>query len=89
MDKRQRAHEILRKALDEAGIIDGFVCGVMLDSKDVATFRVGIPERECYENVERFHRLVGLIETNKISMMNSFISSMRLNKDTTELEEGE
>lgn len=69
MDNREKAHEILRKAFDEAGIADGFYCGVLLDGTDVSAFHVGRESSLEYSNVERYQRLLGVVESCKYSLL--------------------
>ena len=66
-----KVHAIIRDAFDKAGIVDGFYSGIMLDGTDVSAFQVGIPNRECYDNIARYHRLLGAVEANKHLLMNS------------------
>jgi len=60
-DEREAAHKIIREAMDKAGIVDGFYGGVMLSGKDVSSFTVGIQNRSCYANVERYQRISGMM----------------------------
>jgi len=68
-ENRKNAHEILSKAFVEAGIVDGFYCGVLIDGSDVQAFCVGHDEFE-YSNIIRCQRLIGLVETCKFSLLN-------------------
>jgi hypothetical protein len=64
-EQRERAHTILRKAFDEAGIVDGFYCGVLMDGTDVSAFNVGREGIIEYSNLERYQRLLGIVESCK------------------------
>jgi hypothetical protein len=67
--ERDSAHKIIREAMEKAGIVDGFYGGVMLSGKDVSSFQVGIQNRTCYDNVERYQRIVGVMASLKYSLL--------------------
>jgi len=68
-EQREKAHSILRKAFDEAGIADGFYCGVLMDGTDVSAYSVGRENKAEYSNVERYQRLLGVVESCKYSLL--------------------
>jgi hypothetical protein len=70
-EERDSAHKIIREAMEKAGIVDGFYGGVLLSGKDVSSFQVGIPDRTTYDNVERYQRVVGMVESLKYQLIKS------------------
>jgi len=68
-EQRDNAHAILRKAFEDAGIVDCFFCGVFIDGVDVSAFKVGRDNKTEYSNVERYHRLLGVVESCKYSLL--------------------
>ena len=67
--QRDRAHEILSRAFDEAGIVDGFYCGITITGADVSAFKVGRDNSVEYSNIERCQRLLGAVESCKYSLL--------------------
>jgi hypothetical protein len=67
--ERNAAHKIVREAMEKAGVIDGFYGGILITGKDISAFHVGIPDRQCYENIERYQRVVGLMESLKYGLL--------------------
>ena len=68
-ENRTKAHRILEKAIEEAGIVDFFYTGVLIDGIDVTAVRVGREESVEYSNLSRHQRLLGLIEQGKYDCM--------------------
>ena len=67
--EHKRVHEIIKNAFDEAGIIDGFYCGLLIDGTDISSFSVGIQDKTEYSNMIRFQRLLGVVEQCKHSLL--------------------
>lgn len=71
LDKKEKemAHGVIRKAMEDAGIVDGFYCGITLDGTDIGSYQVGNMKFPDYSNVERIQRLIGSVESLKFQMM--------------------
>jgi len=68
-EERNKAHAIIKEAMEKAGIVDGFYGGTMLTGTDISAFQVGIQNRQTYDNIERYQRIVGLMESLKYSLL--------------------
>jgi tmRNA-binding protein len=67
--ERDIAHSVIRKALNDAGVVDAFYCGILIDGTDVSSFTVGRQDSAEYSNVERYQRLLGSVESCKYALL--------------------
>jgi len=65
---RKAAHETIRKAFDDAGVVDMFYGGVLIDGTEILAFVSGIQDKAEYSNVVRTQRLIGIIESLKFQL---------------------
>jgi|WetSurMetagenome_2_1015567.scaffolds.fasta_scaffold1593443_1 hypothetical protein len=63
----ENAHEIISKAMEDAGIVDGFYGGVLISGYDLYSVRVGSQRIE-ESNSQRYTMLIGIIERLKMEM---------------------
>ena len=62
------SHAIIRKAMDDAGIVDYCYVGKTLNETPIRAYSIGVFGDKSYSNVQRFYSLFGMMEDMKLNI---------------------
>lgn len=75
MTERSKAHDAIRKACEDSGLIDFIYCGVMIDNLGMSGFVCGSDKEDC-SNVARVERVIGQLEVLKYQLSKGLVENV-------------